>query len=111
MPDPARERARLDPQLLWTTRAVVPILATLTIHATRHVASRCPMSSKKRLRQKRKQEKAQAQRRGLSPATLFIIITLALIVVLVVVAYLTGDARPNAPRPGAVWSEAHGHWH
>lgn len=71
------------------------------------------MSSKKQLRRKRKQEKAEAARtKGVNPATAFIVIVLVAFVIVGLVAVLRGgpDVGPP-PWPGAVWSAEHGHWH
>jgi hypothetical protein len=71
------------------------------------------MSSKKQLRKKRQERRAaERQRRsGLNPATLFILATVAIVVIIGIVASLRGPDAGSPPRPGAVWSEAHGHWH
>lgn len=70
------------------------------------------MSSKKQLRRKRQQQRAaeRQHRKGVNPATLFILVTVAIFVIVGIVASLRGP-NPNAPWPGAVWSEEHGHWH
>jgi hypothetical protein len=70
------------------------------------------MSSKKQLRKKRQEQRAaeRQRNRGVSPATLFIVVTVAIVVILGIVAALRGP-DPRAPWSGAVWSEAHGHWH
>lgn len=70
------------------------------------------MSSKKKLRQQRREKRAAERRtRGMNPATKFILATIALVVILGIVASLRGGPGGEAPWPGAVWSEAHGHWH
>lgn len=70
------------------------------------------MSSKKKLRQKRREQNATQRRKGIDPGVAFILITAALVVVIGVVAALVGGPeRGTPPRPGAVWSAEHGHWH
>jgi hypothetical protein len=71
------------------------------------------MSSKKARRRKRREKQEEERRKGLSTATLFILgIGVALILTVVGGMVLGGDSGPgDPPRPGAVWSEAHGHWH
>jgi hypothetical protein len=68
------------------------------------------MSSKKQLRRKRQQQKAAQRRKGINPATVFIVVTVAVLVIVGIVASMRGP-DPRAPWPGAVWSEEHGHWH
>lgn len=73
------------------------------------------MSSKKQIRKKR-QEKQEARKPGtrLKPPVVFALF-LAAVLVLGLAAYFLYDPNEGAPgpppRPGAVWSEAHGHWH
>jgi len=67
------------------------------------------MSSKKQIRRQR-QEAKQKNRGKVNPAVAFIAIVFVALVALAVVAYFV-DARPEPPRPGAVWSPEHGHWH
>lgn len=68
------------------------------------------MSSKKKLRQKRRERKTENRKPRVNPATVFMLITVAAVVLLVLIAMFRGSDRVP-PRPGAVWSEAHGHWH
>ena len=70
------------------------------------------MSSKKALRRERvERQEAESRRRGRpGPVALFIIAVGVALVGTVAVAFFVGD-RPEPPYPGAVWSEAHGHWH
>ena len=70
------------------------------------------MSSKKaRRRERQAKQQEESRRRGkLSPVTLFMIGIGAALLVIVVATMLFVD-RPEPPYPGAVWSEAHGHWH
>lgn len=71
------------------------------------------MSSKKQLRRKRREARAEAARKQrVNPATMFLVVVLSLIVILGVVAVLSNreDVGPP-PWPGAVWSAEHGHWH
>jgi hypothetical protein len=70
------------------------------------------MSSKKALRKERQaKEQEESTRRGKpSPAMLFILGIGAVLLVTVGAALLFVE-RGDAPWPGAVWSEAHGHWH
>lgn len=71
------------------------------------------MSSKKARRKKRREEEKQERRTGMNPALLFILaIGVAVLVTVVVSVVFVGSSAPgDPPRPGAVWSEAHGHWH
>lgn len=71
------------------------------------------MSSKKARRRKRHEQNQDSTRSGLSPVALFmLIIGLALLgTVVVAVVFGDGSSRGEPPRPGAVWSSAHGHWH
>lgn len=70
------------------------------------------MSSKKaRRRERQEKQQEESQRRGrLSPVTLFILGIGAALVITTLVTVFFVD-RSDAPWPGAVWSEAHGHWH
>ncbi len=69
------------------------------------------MSTKKKLRQQRREKRSAERRKGVNPATVFILVTAVLIVILGVAVSLRGGSDAEAPWPGAVWSEAHGHWH
>ncbi len=72
------------------------------------------MSSKKaRRRSRRKVEEEERSHSRLNPATVFILGIAAAIVLTVLVAWgLRGSPGPgDPPRPGAVWSAEHGHWH
>ena len=72
------------------------------------------MSSKKALRkQRRKAEKEEEKKKGMNPALLFILaIGVAVLVTLGVSFAVGGSSAPgDPPWPGAVWSDAHGHWH
>ena len=70
------------------------------------------MSSKKQLRQaRRRKEREEKGKTRRNPAVLFIgVIVVALLAVGVFGFFFRGD-RGQPPFPGAVWSEAHGHWH
>lgn len=70
------------------------------------------MSSKKARRRERQQKKQEEVRsRGkLSPVTLFMLaIGTALVITALVNVFFVDRGDP--PWPGAVWSDAHGHWH
>ena len=70
------------------------------------------MSSKKARRKERQQkQQEETRRRGkMSPVTLFMLaIGTALVVTALVTTFFVDRGAP--PFPGAVWSEAHGHWH
>ncbi len=72
------------------------------------------MSSKKsRRRQRREEEESGRGRQGLSPVAVFIVGIVAAVLLTVVGAMVLGNRsdRGDPPWPGAVWSEAHGHWH
>ncbi len=72
------------------------------------------MSSKKARRRARQEQEQEQTRKGkLSPVTLFILGIGAALLITVGGAVLLVDRadRGDAPWPGAVWSEAHGHWH
>ena len=72
------------------------------------------MSSKK-ARRKRRHENENEERRssGLSPVTLFMLAigTALLLAVGIAMVFGVNSGPGDPPRPGAVWSEAHGHWH
>ncbi len=71
------------------------------------------MSSKKELRRKRREaEKERAAGGGSNPAWMFIL-GIALTLALIAGGYVLfgGSGAGEPPWPGAVWSEAHGHWH
>jgi hypothetical protein len=90
---------------------LLPILSTRPPHegARRGREEKGAMSSKKQLRRKRKQQRAE-QRPGINPATAFILVVAVLVVLIGVVAVVKGG-DPTPPREGAVWSAEHGHWH
>lgn len=70
------------------------------------------MSSRGKARRQRIQAQKAAVRRGSRRGVK--IITLALvgaIVLAVAAALIFRDKGTAAPRPGAVWSPEHGHWH
>ena len=70
------------------------------------------MSSKKAQRRARR-EKEQVEKqsgRRIGPVALFLVAIGVALLATVVSAVVFVD-RPEAPYPGAVWSEAHGHWH
>ena len=71
------------------------------------------MSSKKARRRERHEQNQDRSRSRLSPVALFILIIGLAMLVTVIGAVVFGDrsARGAPPRPGAVWSAAHGHWH
>lgn len=71
------------------------------------------MSSKKARRKKRKDEVKSAGKKGLNPALLFLVgIGLAVALTVGLSMVLGGSSAPgDPPWPGAVWSDAHGHWH
>jgi hypothetical protein len=67
------------------------------------------MSSKKQLRRERQQQKGTTKPR-LNPVSIFLLSIAALLLVVGVIGSLRGSSR-EPPWPGAMWSEAHGHWH
>ena len=67
------------------------------------------MSSKK-ARRRKLQAQTQDRSRKLSPVTLFILAIGVVVALTMVGAFVFGN-REGPPRPGAVWSELHGHWH
>lgn len=71
------------------------------------------MSSKKALRKQQREAERKEARKGINPALLFILaIGLAVLGTVAVAAIFGESSAPgDPPRPGAVWSEAHGHWH
>lgn len=71
------------------------------------------MSSKKALRKKRRETEREESRKAVNPALLFIVaIGLAVLGTLGFAMVFGGSSAPGPPpTPGAVWSEAHGHWH
>jgi hypothetical protein len=69
------------------------------------------MSSKKARRRERHEKDEGRSRTGLSPVTVFMLIIGLAMLVTVVGAVVFGGGRGEPPRPGAVWSAAHGHWH
>ena len=72
------------------------------------------MSSKKARRKRRHEnENKQRRRSGLSPVTLFMLAigTALLLAVGIAMVFGVNSGPGDPPRPGAVWSEAHGHWH
>lgn len=68
------------------------------------------MSSKKARRRKLEEQTQDRSRKGVSPATLFILGIGLAVVLTVVGAMILGDGD-EPPFPGAVWSAQHGHWH
>lgn len=78
-----------------------------------HQVTDAGMSSKKARRRERQEQDQDRRRSRLSPVTLFILGIGVVVLVTVVGALVFGDpsGRPGPPRPGAVWSAAHGHWH
>jgi len=71
------------------------------------------MSSKKARRRERLEQSQDGSSSRLSPVALFmLIIGLALLGTVVgAVVFGGGSDRGDPPRPGAIWSSAHGHWH
>jgi hypothetical protein len=72
------------------------------------------MSSKKaRRRGRREKESEERHSGGLSAVTLFILAvgTALLLAVGIAMVFGVNSGPGDPPRPGAVWSEAHGHWH
>ena len=72
------------------------------------------MSSKKARRRQRREAQEEERRTGLSPVTLFMLGIGAALILAVAGGWMLGlGAGPedDPPRPGAVWSEAHGHRH
>ena len=71
------------------------------------------MSSKKALRKQRRKAEKEEQKKGMNPALMFILaIGVAVLATVAVSMTLGGSSAPgDPPFPGAVWSEAHGHWH
>ena len=68
------------------------------------------MSSKKQLRRERQQQKHTTPKPRFSPVSIFLLSIAALVLVVSVLGSLLGSNR-EPPWPGAMWSEAHGHWH
>lgn len=71
------------------------------------------MSSKKARRRARKEQTQNRRRDRFSPATLFML-GIGLVISLIVAVTVVFADRPDRgepPRPGAVWSAAHQHWH
>ena len=68
------------------------------------------MSSKKQRRRERKVQKDTTSKPRFSPVSIFLLSIAALLIVVVVIGSLTGT-NSEPPWPGAIWSEAHGHWH
>lgn len=71
------------------------------------------MSSKKALRKQQREAEREEHKKGMNPALLFILaIGVAVLVTVGVSVVFVGSSAPgDPPTPGAVWSEAHGHWH
>jgi len=71
------------------------------------------MSSKKARRRARQEQIQNGRRSRFSPVTLFMLSIGLVISLIVVVTIVFGDRsdRGEPPRPGAVWSAAHQHWH
>jgi hypothetical protein len=70
------------------------------------------VSSKKQLRRARQaREQVQKEKTKLNPVWMFLLSIAAVVLVLGVVALFFGPDRGPPPWPGAVWSEAHQHWH
>ncbi|HCR04941.1 MAG TPA: hypothetical protein DIU18_07120 [Gemmatimonadetes bacterium] len=68
------------------------------------------MSTKKQRRRTRQRQKGTTKAK-LSPVTIFLLSIAALLLAVGVIGSLVGNDRPPPPRPGAVWSETHGHYH
>ena len=68
------------------------------------------MSSKKQLRRERQQQQDTTPKPRFSPVSIFLLSIAALVLVAGVIGSLVGTDR-EPPWPGAMWSEAHGHWH
>lgn len=71
------------------------------------------MSSKKARRKKRREAEREERRKSTNPALLFLVAIGLAVLGTVAFAVLLGDSSAPGPppTPGAVWSEAHGHWH
>ena len=71
------------------------------------------MSSKKALRKKQREKAKADSRKGVNPALLFVVGVGFALLVTVAVSMMWGEssAPGDPPWPGAVWSDAHGHWH
>ena len=67
------------------------------------------MSTKKQRRRERPRQKGTTKAR-LSPVSIFVLSIAALLLVVGVIGSLLGNNR-EPPWPGAIWSEAHGHYH
>ena len=68
------------------------------------------MSTKKQRRRERREKAREGRARKRSPVAWFMVsIAVALVAVGVAGFFLRSGDEP--PFPGAVWSEAHGHWH
>ena len=68
------------------------------------------MSTKKQRRRTRQRQKGTTKAK-LSPVTIFLLSIAALLLAVGVIGSLVGNDRPPPPRPGAIWSETHGHYH
>lgn len=70
------------------------------------------MSTKKQMRRERAEQgrKLQEERRR-SPVALFLWSIAAVLILAGVAGFLMRGDHGEPPWPGAVWSEAHGHWH
>lgn len=71
------------------------------------------MSSKKARRRERREKQNEERRSGFSSFTLFMLAigTALILAVAGVMVFGVNSGPGDPPTPGAVWSEAHGHWH
>ncbi len=70
------------------------------------------MSSRGKARRQRMQaQKAAARRDSRRGVKLMTLLMVGAIVVVIAAAVLFRGEGSAAPRPGAVWSAEHGHWH
>lgn len=71
-----------------------------------------PVSSRGKARRQRVQAQKAAVRRGSRRGVrLVTLLMVGAIVVVIAAAVLLREEGSAAPRPGAVWSAEHGHWH
>ena len=69
------------------------------------------MSSKKQRRQERRRQEREGGASSRNPVTMFIIAIGVALIVVTAIALVVRESPGEPPFPGAVWSDAHGHWH